>query len=40
MFSPNNDRLAVIVTDNGHETVDIYKTSHWKISRVSKELYF
>ncbi|XP_015171800.1 PREDICTED: WD repeat-containing protein WRAP73-like [Polistes dominula] len=33
MFSPNDDRLAVIVTDNGHETVDIYKTSHWKISR-------
>ncbi|KAL2726974.1 WD repeat-containing protein WRAP73-like isoform X3 [Vespula squamosa] len=33
MFSPNGDRLAVIITDNGHETVDIYKTFNWKISR-------
>lgn len=40
MFSPNGDRLAVIITDNGHETVDIYKTFNWKISRVSNKLYF
>ncbi|XP_046816933.1 WD repeat-containing protein WRAP73-like isoform X2 [Vespa crabro] len=33
MFSPNGDRLAVIITDNGNETVDIYKTFNWKISR-------
>lgn len=33
MFSPNGDRLALIITDNGYETVDIYKTFNWKISR-------
>ncbi|XP_071558523.1 WD repeat-containing protein WRAP73 isoform X2 [Temnothorax nylanderi] len=31
-FSPNGKRLAVIVTE-GQDTVEIYKTENWKISR-------
>lgn len=34
-FSPNGKRLAVIVSDNGQDTVEIYKTKDWKLSRVS-----
>lgn len=34
-FSPNGKRLAVIVTEEGQDTVEIYKTENWKISRVS-----
>ncbi|KYQ54203.1 WD repeat-containing protein 8 [Trachymyrmex zeteki] len=33
-FSPNGERLAVIVTE-GQDTVEIYKTQNWKISRTS-----
>lgn len=32
-FSPNSKRLAVIVTEKGHDTVEIYKTETWKISQ-------
>lgn len=34
-FSPNGDRLAIIVTENGQDIVEIYKTANWNISRVS-----
>ncbi|EGI64579.1 WD repeat-containing protein 8 [Acromyrmex echinatior] len=34
-FSPNGERLAVIVTEVDQDTVEIYKTQNWKISRVS-----
>jgi len=34
-FNPNGERLAVIVTEEGQDTVEIYKTENWKISRVS-----
>ncbi|TGZ32433.1 WD repeat-containing protein 8, partial [Temnothorax longispinosus] len=34
-FSLNCKRLAVIVTEEGQDTVEIYKTENWKISRVS-----
>lgn len=34
-FSPNGKSLALIVTDNGVDSVEIYKTDGWKISRVS-----
>ncbi|XP_039308621.1 WD repeat-containing protein WRAP73 isoform X1 [Solenopsis invicta] len=32
-FSPNGKRLAVIVTEEGQDTVEIYKAENWKISR-------
>ncbi|XP_024873154.1 WD repeat-containing protein WRAP73-like isoform X1 [Temnothorax curvispinosus] len=32
-FSPNCKRLAVIITEEGQDTVEIYKTENWKISR-------
>ncbi|EZA56444.1 WD repeat-containing protein [Ooceraea biroi] len=32
-FSPSGDRLAVIVTEEGKDQVEIYKTDSWKISR-------
>ncbi|XP_031784335.1 WD repeat-containing protein WRAP73 isoform X2 [Nasonia vitripennis] len=32
-FSPNGKHLAVIVSDNGQDTVEIYKTKDWKLSR-------
>lgn len=35
-FSPNGERLAVIVTEKGLDAVEIYKTENWRISRVSK----
>ena len=34
-FSPNGKYLAVIVSENGQDNVDIYKTKDWKLSRVS-----
>ncbi|XP_011695854.1 PREDICTED: WD repeat-containing protein WRAP73-like isoform X3 [Wasmannia auropunctata] len=32
-FSPNGKRLAVIVTEEGQDRVEIYKTENWRISR-------
>ncbi|KAH0955637.1 hypothetical protein HN011_000689 [Eciton burchellii] len=32
-FSPSGNRLAVIVTEEGKDQVEIYKTDSWKISR-------
>ncbi|KAG5332157.1 WRP73 protein, partial [Acromyrmex heyeri] len=32
-FSPNGERLAVIVTEVDQDIVEIYKTQNWKISR-------
>ncbi|XP_012054489.1 PREDICTED: WD repeat-containing protein WRAP73-like [Atta cephalotes] len=32
-FSPNGEKLAVIVTEVDQDTVEIYKTQNWKISR-------
>ncbi|XP_011870637.1 PREDICTED: WD repeat-containing protein WRAP73-like isoform X2 [Vollenhovia emeryi] len=32
-FSPDGKRLAAIVTEEGQDTVEIYKTENWKISR-------
>lgn len=34
-FSPSGKRLAVIITDEAQDTVEIFKTNNWKISRVS-----
>ncbi|XP_043285081.1 WD repeat-containing protein WRAP73-like [Venturia canescens] len=33
LFSPNGKNLAVITTDNGTDSIEIYKTKGWKISR-------
>ncbi|XP_020278817.1 WD repeat-containing protein WRAP73-like isoform X2 [Pseudomyrmex gracilis] len=32
-FSPSGKRLAVIITDEAQDTVEIFKTNNWKISR-------
>jgi len=37
-FSPSGNRLAIIVTEEGKDQVEIYKTDSWKISRVSTEI--
>lgn len=37
-FNPDGKKLAVIVTEEGQDNVEIYKTDNWKISRVSKKL--
>ncbi|XP_011505529.1 PREDICTED: WD repeat-containing protein WRAP73-like [Ceratosolen solmsi marchali] len=32
-FSPNGASLAIIISDNGQDSVDVYKTKDWKLSR-------
>lgn len=41
-FNPSGKKLAVIITEEGQDKVEIYKTENWKISRVSskKEFFF
>ncbi|KAL0111798.1 hypothetical protein PUN28_013170 [Cardiocondyla obscurior] len=34
-FSPNGERLAIIITEEGQDVVAIYKTENWRLSRVS-----
>jgi len=34
-FNPNGKKLAVIITEEDRDKVEIYKTENWKISRVS-----
>lgn len=37
-FNPDGQKLAVIVTEEDEDKVEIYKTDNWKISRVSRKL--
>ncbi|KAL0111796.1 hypothetical protein PUN28_013170 [Cardiocondyla obscurior] len=32
-FSPNGERLAIIITEEGQDVVAIYKTENWRLSR-------
>lgn len=38
-FNPDGKKLAVIVTKEGQDNVEIYRTDNWKLSRVSIKLY-
>lgn len=38
-FNPDGKKLAVIVTEEDQDNVEIYRADDWKLSRVSKKLY-
>lgn len=35
-FSPDGKMLALIVTDDGNNSVELYETTEWKLKKVSK----
>ena len=37
-FTPNGSRLAVVVSNEGQDSIEIYKTDVWKLSKVSNQI--